>query len=357
MITNWKAPSALGKAATRSAHALLVALALVACSDSTGPRDTGPSLRIEPLEASVFEGDTVRLTARVFDQAGIEVADAPVAWEVADTTLAAFVDPDVLVLLRPGTLRITARSGSAADTYDLVIGGLIVQRVDVTPNTIGMGRTDHLVITARAVGQGGRQITDRPVTFMSDDTLVAIAVGLASSDDPSSALVIAVGAGSTTIRATADGVTGTATVGVVALDTTFSLTQYSGSPLPVLVETDTIVADADTLVYEVYADQGTLVLSGLLQRRYELDQTYGVYRVIRMADPAEREFVVRIRGEHDRGVVVSARPNGSLSMVSEIIGPHLEHTATHWADGYLVRYRIPGEDEQLDLGYSRAGSP
>jgi hypothetical protein len=349
MTSDSKVPSARGKAYARAAHTLVVALGLVACSDATGPGAAGPTLRIEPVADSVFEGDTVRLTARVFDQGGVEVLGAPVTWAVGDTTLAAFVEPDVLLLRRPGTVRITAHSGAAVDTYDLGIGRLVVQRVELTPDAIIMGRTDHLEIAVHTLGQGGREITGRVVTFTADDTLVAIAPG------PTSALLIAVAAGSTTIRANVDGVTGAAAVDVVAVDTTLSLTQYEGAPVPVLVEADTVVTGGLPLVYEIYADGGTLILSGLLQKRYQLGVTYSIYRLVPDTDPAERTFVARISAQSDRGLV-TAGSNGSLSMVSEVFGPHLEHTAAPQPDGYLVRYRIPGENAWLDLWYSRQPS-
>jgi hypothetical protein len=54
----------------------------------------------------------------------------------------------------------------------------------------------------------------------------------------------------------------------------------------------------------------------------------------------------------DRGVV-TVGANGTMSMLSELIGPHLEHTATPTADGYLVHFHEPGEDFFVDLRYKR----
>jgi hypothetical protein len=54
----------------------------------------------------------------------------------------------------------------------------------------------------------------------------------------------------------------------------------------------------------------------------------------------------------DRGVVTVA-PAGSLSMLSELIGPHLEHSAALQADGYLVRFHEPGDDFLIDLRFKR----
>jgi hypothetical protein len=344
--------SGLRQAAAWGACAVVAGLVMVACNDTVAPRPAGPAIRIVPVADSVFEGDTVHLAAQVFDEAGAADTTAPVAWSVSDTTLAHVVGEATLVLLRPGVVRVTARSGPVSAEYALVIGRLVVTRVEVTPDTIAMGRTDHLPVTVRALGPGGRVVTGRTVTITSDDTLVVVVPGPASIPSTDTVLLIAVGRGSTTIRASVEGVTGTASVGVVDADTTFALTDYEGSPLPVLVETDSVSADGEVQLFEIYADSGTLVLSGLLQERYQLDVEYAGYRVIQSGGTVRRELVARIRGQFDRGLVTVAA-NGSLSMVSEIIGPRLEHTAAPGPDGYLVHYRIPGEDTFLDLEYRR----
>ena len=325
---------------------------MVACHDAIAPRPVGPSIGIVPVADSVFEGDTVRLTALVLDETGAPDTTAPVTWSASDTTLAEVVGEGLFALLRPGTVRIAARSGTVATTYPLVIGRLVARRVELTPAAITVGRTDRLPVAARVLGPGGRVITGRTVTFTSDDTLVATVAPLAANGQTDAGLLIAVGAGSTTLRARVDDAVGTAHVGVVDADTVFALTGYEGSPVPVLVETDSVSGDGETRYFDLYADSGTLVLSGLLQERYQVDVEYSGYRVTQPGDTVGRELVLRYRGQFDRGVV-TVGANGSLSLLSEIIGPHLEHSAALQADGYLVRYRIPGENVFLDLRYKR----
>ena len=343
---------ASAKAAVGAVCALVVGFTLVACGDTNAPRPEGPTIKIVPVADSVFEGDTVHLTAQVLDQAGAVVSNAPVAWTVGDTALAQSLGEGVLVLLRPGTVRITASSDTLAATYDLVIGRLVVQRVELTPGTINMGRTDRLAVAARALGQGDRAITGRPVTFTSDDSLVAIVPGPGSIGSIDTGLLIALGPGSTTIRGSVDGVTGTAQVSVVVVDTTLVLTQYNGSPLPALVAADSVIFNGVKEFDELYADAGTLVLSGLLQKRYQLGVRYSQYHVYQTGDTVQRELRLRIVGERDHGVV-TVGANGDLTMLSEFIGPYLEHTAALQPDGYLMHYHIPGENAFLDLRYVR----
>ena len=338
------------KAAARAAVALLTAIAMLACSDAAAPRPTRAAVTIVPVADSVFEGDVVRMTAVVLDDSGAEVAGAPVTWTTSDTTLAKDAGDGRFALLRPGTVRITAHSAAVTDTYDLVIGRLVVKRVDLSPAALSLGRGDRMQIAVRVSGQGDRAITGRPVSFRSDNPLVAV-IGTSGSDIAGPGFLIAAGPGSTTIRATVDGVTGTAPVGVVIADTTFALTHYNGAPVPVLIAADSVLFNGVPEFAEVYAESGGLVLSGLMQLRYQLDVRYSQYRVVRTGNTVERELRFQSR-EFDRGLVtVSA--SGDLSMLSELIGPHLEHTAALEPNGFLVHYRIPGDDSFLDLRYRR----
>lgn len=336
----------------RALFALLSTLIVVGCSDAAAPRQTvGSEVRIVPLADSVFEGDVVRLSAKVFDEAGAEVPAALVVWAVGDTTLATLASSDSLILLRPGTVRITAHSGAATAAYALAIGRLVVQKVELTPGTMTLGRGDRVQVGARAVGQGNRTITARTVTFTSGDTMVAV-IGSPGNVVGAPGFLIAVGPGSTTIAASVDGVTGTAHVGVVIADTTFALTQFNGAPLPALVAADSVMFNGVKEFDEVYADAGTLILSGLAQERYNLGVHFSQYHVIRVGDTVQRELRLQFLGEVDRGVVTTGA-NGGLSMLSEFIGPHLEHSATLQSDGYLVHFREPGDDFFIDLRYTR----
>jgi hypothetical protein len=120
------------KGAVYVAFAIMAALAMLACTNDIAPsRRVGPGIAITPVTDSAFEGDVVRVTARVYDDAGVEIPTAPVAWTVNDTTLAAITNAGSLSLLRPGIVRITARSGGTVATYDLAIRRLVVESVEL----------------------------------------------------------------------------------------------------------------------------------------------------------------------------------------------------------------------------------
>ena len=224
-------------------------------------------------------------------------------------------------------------------------------KVELAPETLHLGRGDRVQMTARLLGADGGEITGRPITYSSDDTLVAV-IGSPENSVGGPGFLIARGTGATTIRATVDGVTGTAHVDVVIADTNFTLTHFNGSAIPVLVAADSVEFEGQREFDEVYVDGGTLVLSGLLQERYALTVHISQYHVFRTGDTVQRELRFQANAEVDRGLV-TATANGTLSMLSELIGPHLEHSATIIADGLLVHFHEPGDDFFSDLQYRR----
>src|SRR5262249_25167014 len=135
-------------------------------------------------------------------------------------------------------------------------------------------------------------------------------------------------------------------------DTTFTLTHFNGAPLPALIAADTVTINGVKEFDEVYADSGTFVLSGLAQERYNIGVRFSQYRVIRTGDTVQRELRFRFPGEIDHGIV-TVGANGGLSMLSEFIGPHLEHSATLQSDGYLVHFHEPGDDFFIDFTFRR----
>jgi len=329
----------------RAAAIAIALIAAVACGDSdssTGPAP-GPSIMITAPAGTVFEGDVVALSAVVRDAEGDEVPGAPISWSVNDATFADIAPNGTVTALRPGTVRITATSGTLSGSYDMPIAPLVVQQVTVLPGTLQLARHEIRLVGVRVQGQGGRDIMGRVVTITSDNPAVALI-------DPSGR-VRAVNPGTTLVRATADGVSGTAQVEVTADDAVLTLSRIGGARLPLLVAADSVTWNGVREYHEVYAELGQLKLSGAAQPRYELDIRYAEYNVI-TAPGGQRTLELRLTSrEFDRGIIqYDAR--GDLSMISELISP-LSHTASPTSDGFLVRFRIPGDDEILDLLYRR----
>ena len=78
-----------------------------------GPDPIATTIEITPLESTLAAGESVQLTAAVFDEAGAPMPGAPVTWATSDPC-AATVGPDgVVEALGGGEAMITAESGDA----------------------------------------------------------------------------------------------------------------------------------------------------------------------------------------------------------------------------------------------------
>jgi hypothetical protein len=326
------------RAAALTATLLLAA----ACSDGATSPAPVPSITISAPIGAVFEGDVVVLRAVVRDAAGREIPGAPITWSVSDATVAEVATDGTVTTLKPGVARVTARSGTATAAHDLAIARLMVQQVTVLPVSLTLAQGDITPVGIRVQGEGGRDVQGRLVTITSDDPSIA------SID--ASGRVRAVSPGVTTVRAIADGVTGTSRVEVTASDAVLVLSRLGGARLPLLVGADSVEVGGVLEYHEVYVETGRLLLTGAAQPRYEVEVRYAEYNVVTVG--GQRSLQLRLTWrEYDRGLVhFDAR--GDLTMVSEYVIP-LSHTASAVSGGFEVRFRIPGEDTVLDLFYRR----
>lgn len=326
------------------AFAAATLLLTAACTDSsTGPAPApSATLTITAPSAVVYETDGVHFTATLRDASGAPVPGAVIAWDVSDPTRAELAPDGSVLALRSGVVIVTARSGSVSAACNLDIVKLVVQQVLVLPGTLELASGDITPVGVKVEGQGGRIVPGRGVTISSDNPSVALV--------DASGRVRAVNPGSATIRATADGVVGTARIDVLAESPYFTLKTSSGARLPHLVDSDSVMWDGVPELHEVWMESGSLVLSGAAQPRYQLEIRYAEYKV----STVNGQRTMELRGlqrDVDRGIVAyDAR--GDLRMTSEIVAP-LSHTASPISGGFEVRYRIPGTDDVLDLFYRR----
>lgn len=317
-------------------------LAIAGCNDAATTPAPSSTVTIAALTGAVYVGDVVTMRATVRNGAGEELPGVVVTWAVADPTAAELGSNGIITLLKPGTVRVTASHGVAKATYDIAVAPLSVLQVTVLPSLLELDRGDISLVGVRVQGEGGRDVTGRVVTITSDDPTVA-------TIDPSGR-VRAVGAGSTTIRATAANVSGSARVEVSDRNATLNLARIGGHALPLLVASDSVWYDGVREYHEVYAEGGTLILTGAPQPRYEVDVRFVEYNVVTV--DGRRTMQVRLHTrEYDRGVVAYDQ-RGDLAMTSEYTSP-LAHTAGAVAGGIAMRFRIPGDNQVLDLFYRR----
>lgn len=159
-----------------------------------GPNGKNATVRITPANDTLDAlNDAVQLSANV-----------PVAW-TSLTPSVTTVDPTGRVLaVGPGLGLIEALANRKADTARVLVRQ-ILRAVQVTPDSIsvGLGPLFTATLTAVPADANGYPISGLPVTWTSDATAVATVLD---------GVVTGVAVGTTTVRATTAGVTGTAKV-------------------------------------------------------------------------------------------------------------------------------------------------
>ena len=323
---------------------VVAAVVLAACGNDSSAPVPPPSATLDVLvpAGDWYEGDVTTLRAVVRDARGVELPGAPIAWSVSHPTRAEIAPNGVTTFVSPGPVTITAKSGTLSASRMIDVRRLSVLSVTILPTPLAFAPGDVAVLGIRVRGEGGRDVTGRPVTLSSDDPSVAVI--------DASGRLRAVSVGTTTIRASAEGTEGTARVDVAGGQATLSLSRVDDGRLPLLVAGDTVSWNGAREYHEVLVEGGELRLSGGTTPRYAIDIRYAEYHVTGPA--GGRTYTLRATWrERDFGVVqYDAR--GDLLMTSEFISP-LHHTAEAVSGGVRVRFRVPGEDSYLNLLYRR----
>ena len=209
-----------GTKATVSATGLVTGVAVgTATISATSEGKTGTAavtvgpaavatVSVDPATGIVFTNSSLQLTATMKDAAGTVLLGRAVTWSTSDATKAVVTGAGLVSGVGVGTVTITATSetktGSAALTVSLEPVGVVKISSPVTNITVGATAT----LSATTTNAGGVTLTGRTVTW--------------TSSDPSKATITAAGVvtgiavGSTTITATSEGISSTATVNVAA---------------------------------------------------------------------------------------------------------------------------------------------
>ncbi|HEX4932324.1 MAG TPA: Ig-like domain-containing protein [Gemmatimonadaceae bacterium] len=328
----------------RYAALLAATLALAACGDDPGAPAvrTPASIALQVPAGDVYENDVVELRAVVRDQRGAVIPDAAVSWS-ASSAARAEVGPDgATTFLAPGAVTVTASLGAVSASHPFDVKRLSVLQVTVASARPLMVLGELLPVGVHVQGEGGRTVIGRAVTLSSENPdIVAI-------DDAGRARALK--AGTATLRATVEGVTGSARVQVVGDDAILSLSRVGGARLPLLVDADSTSWDGVREYHEVYIEGGRFIVTAGDAPRYAIEVRYAEYRVD--GPPGARRYTLRATWRDRDFGVVSGQANGALTLTSEYVWP-LQHTATGVTDGMQVRYRVAGTNDHLDLLYRR----
>jgi hypothetical protein len=167
------------------------------------------SIDVSPTAATIDAGAKQQFTAKAYDASNNEIPGVIFFWESSNTAVATIDQTGLATSLSAGTteIRATARGvQSAPATLTVRAVERVLTSITVMPNpaTIPVGGTQQF--TAQGFDQFGNQIAALTFTWESTSTNVATI--------DQNGLATGVGQGQTTIRATSQSVTGTATLNV-----------------------------------------------------------------------------------------------------------------------------------------------
>jgi hypothetical protein len=324
--------------------AALMLGALSACGgDTVVTPDPVPraTITISKPTGAVYEGDDAQFTAVYRDAAGTVVPGKVIEWSVNDATRAEVYNDGSLFAMKAGSVRLTARSGDVSAVEEVSIVRPAITSVDVLlPNPV-FSRGDVVTIGIRTNGPGGRVILGRTVAITSDNPAIATV--------DASGRVRGVAAGVATIRATVEGISGTAQVTVKADNADLEVTHFNGVRLPALLATDTILVDGKPEIREVWFESGSLVMSGT-PLKYRIKLNYYEYAA-RIVSGQRQLFQIGPQNESDRGFVAYDQ-RGDFALTSDY-HLNLRHSASSIAGAVEMQWSVPGDNEKWQLRLRR----
>ena len=182
---------------------LTLAVTSTSCGDSTGP--AASLCHREPSETLAALGDTVRLTAVVRDASG-HTARESVEWSSRAPSVVTVDAGGLVTAVGPGTAQVGAAAGNQASTTSFTVSQrpahLAISAARDTLTAIG----DSVAFVVSVRDSRDHEISGLPLTWDSSAPDVA---GVTDSG-----IVIAVGSGQATIRATSESATGVSIITV-----------------------------------------------------------------------------------------------------------------------------------------------
>jgi uncharacterized protein YjdB len=165
------------------------------------------SVALAPSSASLFVGDTLRLTAIPEDSLGTALS-RPVTWSSSDSAIATASETGLVTGLAVGFATITATSEGKSSHAHISVDAAPVASVQVNPTSASIQVGNTIQLTAVPEDANGNAL-DREISWISSDT------GVATVSD--SGLVTGVAAGSATITATSEERSGSSAVLVTSI--------------------------------------------------------------------------------------------------------------------------------------------
>ena len=272
-------------------------------------------IAITPASATLTSiGQTVQLTARVFDQNDNALTDATVAWTSGNTGVASVSSGGLVTAVSSGTTRITARSGNVSQGAEVkvmqTVGSIVIEPAE--PALMAIGETVQLAATVLDIN--GQAIAGASVTWQSSDEAVATV--------NATGLVTAVNNGMASITARAGDTAQSVTVTVMqtpagiviepedvlltAIGQTVQLTAR------VIDQNDNALTDATVTWTSTDAGVASVGTGGLVTA-----VSYGTTRITARADSLSQSVEVRVMQIAGRIVIEPTEP--SLMAIGETV--------------------------------------
>ncbi|HEV8448247.1 MAG TPA: Ig-like domain-containing protein [Gemmatimonadaceae bacterium] len=164
------------------------------------------SVVVSPPSAGIRVSATTQLAAATLDSIGGVLTGRVVTWGSSDPTIATVSSSGLVTGVAPGTATVSATSEGKSGISTITVTKIPVGSVTVAPPSKNLLVTQTVALTATVRDSTGAMVTDRVVTWGSNNTAVAtVSTG---------GLVTAVGPGTATITATSETKSGTSTITV-----------------------------------------------------------------------------------------------------------------------------------------------
>jgi uncharacterized protein YjdB len=165
------------------------------------------SVEVLPSAARISVGDSVQLAAVAKDGNNGLLPGRGVAWSSSHASIARVTAAGLVTAVAAGTAYIIATSEGKSDSSAIDVSERPVASVVVAPATASVNERQSVQLSARTLDANGNVLAGRVVTWASAHLAVAtVSAG---------GLVSGVAPGAASITATAEGITGSATVTVV----------------------------------------------------------------------------------------------------------------------------------------------
>ncbi len=135
------------------------------------------TLVLSPAPHSLWVGHTLQLEASPLDAGGRRLRGRHVTWQSGAPETADVSSSGVLTAHQPGTVRVTARCEGEVDTVELEIVPVRAASVKIRPWRRILAAGSSLQFKALVGGNDGSWLTDRPVSWASNDPAVIAVSG------------------------------------------------------------------------------------------------------------------------------------------------------------------------------------